>query len=520
MAEQARRGHDGRVEAFRVPRHVPRRGARLPQGEGEAWRRRRGRRAQGIRRARRARARHDAAPEAERGAAQGGQARRAARARHDERAMAAPRRGKRGSLAEYRKKRDFRATPEPAGSTPNGRTPPSRSKKRPSSGGVFVVQKHDATRLHYDFRLELDGVLRRGRCRRGRASTRREAPRRPVEDHPIEYGDFEGVIPKGEYGGGPVIVWDRGRWTPEGDPLRGLREGPSRFALDGEKLRGRLGPRAMHGRRGENGRAWLLVKRRTHEAQTGPEADLAVQRPESVVSRREDRGPRGTRARQPRAHRAQGTRAVRALARARALADAASASAGADRCPAPRRPRAAARDARRRAARGRRVAPRDQVRRLPHPRAHRATAARRCSSRNGKDWTARFPARRDARRARCRSTTRSSTARSCVLRRDGKTSLPGAAGRARRRGAGALRLLRLRPAPPRRPRPRAAAAARAQGGAAGAAPARRTPVLRYSDHVVGDGAEFLAPGVPAGLEGIVSKRADAPYVGRPDAGVA
>jgi bifunctional non-homologous end joining protein LigD len=176
-------------------------------------------------------------------------------------------------LREYHRKRDFARTPEPAG---------GRRAAKPERG-IFVVQKHAARRLHYDFRLELDGVLLSWPIPKGPSLSpraRRLAVR--TEDHPIEYADFEGIIPKGEYGGGTVLVWDRGTWEPEGDPRRGLREGKLTFRLRGEKLRGR-----WHlVRTGGDGKkqSWLLIKSRDDEADES--RDIVAERPESVISGR------------------------------------------------------------------------------------------------------------------------------------------------------------------------------------------------------------------------------------------
>src|SRR5512135_2472933 len=134
-------------------------------------------------------------------------------------------------LGAYRAKRDFGRTPEPSGAAAHDHDGMSR----------FVVQRHRATRLHYDFRLEIDGVLVSWAVPKGPTldpGQRRMAVH--VEDHPIEYLDFEGVIPKGEYGGGDVIVWDWGTWTPEAetpDPAKAIVDGELKFALRGEKLK-------------------------------------------------------------------------------------------------------------------------------------------------------------------------------------------------------------------------------------------------------------------------------------------
>jgi bifunctional non-homologous end joining protein LigD len=185
------------------------------------------------------------------------------------------------ALDTYRAKRNFERTPEPRGDS---------SRKTPA-GLQFVVQKHDARRLHYDFRLELDGVLKSWAVPKGPSLDPRE--RRlavETEDHPLEYAGFEGVIPKGEYGGGAVLVWDRGVWKPESDPARGLVNGKLDFALHGDKLRGRWTLVRLAKRRGERTATakdnWLLIKRRDHEAGVGESADIVAVRPESVLTGR------------------------------------------------------------------------------------------------------------------------------------------------------------------------------------------------------------------------------------------
>jgi bifunctional non-homologous end joining protein LigD len=156
---------------------------------------------------------------------------------------------RRRSLKAYAGKRDFTRTPEPAGSG------------RSSAGQQFVVQKHAARRLHYDLRLEMDGVLKCWAVTKGPsliAGEKRLAVR--TEDHPVEYLDFEGVIPKGEYGAGSMIVWDRGRWEPEGDPQKGLAKGHLAFTLDGARLKGRWHLVRMPPRSREKTEPWLLIK--------------------------------------------------------------------------------------------------------------------------------------------------------------------------------------------------------------------------------------------------------------------
>src|SRR5512132_1069490 len=137
-------------------------------------------------------------------------------------------------LEEYRRKRDFKKTPEPSGE----RARAAAARRALTAGGRFVVQRHRATRLHYDFRLEVEDVLVSWAVPKGPTldpAVRRMAVH--VEDHPLEYFDFEGVIPKGEYGGGDVIVWDWGTWTPDPEtpePLKAIEDGELKFTLVGE----------------------------------------------------------------------------------------------------------------------------------------------------------------------------------------------------------------------------------------------------------------------------------------------
>lgn len=181
------------------------------------------------------------------------------------------------SLAQYRKKRNFGRTREPRGVV----------KKSSKGGETFVVQKHDASHLHYDFRLEFEGVLKSWAVPKGPSlDPRVKRLAVEVEDHPIDYGSFEGVIPEGEYGGGTVLLWDRGTWEPIGDAAEGLRKGQLKFELHGEKLRGkwmlvrRGGPRAAKPQ-------WLLFKLSDDEAQPESKFRVADEEPLSVVSGRD-----------------------------------------------------------------------------------------------------------------------------------------------------------------------------------------------------------------------------------------
>lgn len=179
------------------------------------------------------------------------------------------------ALETYRSKRDFTRTAEPRG----GRTGKSAKAQR----GLFVVQKHAATRLHYDFRLEHHGVLLSWAVTRGPSldpSEKRLAVH--VEDHPLEYASFEGTIPKGEYGGGSVIVWDEGTWEPEGDVDAGLKKGHLDFALHGDKLGGRWHLVRLKPRPGEKRDNWLLIKSDDDFARPGE--DILAEAPQSVKS--------------------------------------------------------------------------------------------------------------------------------------------------------------------------------------------------------------------------------------------
>ncbi|GAC1702578.1 MAG: hypothetical protein NVS9B4_08260 [Candidatus Acidiferrum sp.] len=159
------------------------------------------------------------------------------------------------SLAKYKQKRNFQVSPEPS-----GKSPAHKNAKRL----LYVIQKHRATHLHYDFRLEFNGVLLSWAIPKGPSldpSVKRLAMH--VEDHPVEYGSFEGVIPEGEYGGGTVMVWDTGEWIPEThDVAAALQKGDLKFTLLGKKLRGSWVLVRTRGYGSRADKSWLLIKHR------------------------------------------------------------------------------------------------------------------------------------------------------------------------------------------------------------------------------------------------------------------
>jgi len=183
-------------------------------------------------------------------------------------------------LVKYRAKRDFTVTPEPKG---------KRAARGAGRQLAFVIHKHQASHLHYDFRLEWNGVLLSWAVPKGPSldpSVKRMAV--AVEDHPLEYGGFEGTIPEGQYGGGTVMVWDRGTWTPEVEDVdTALERGELKFSLKGNKLKGswvlvRLKPRGKSTRP-----SWLLIK---HRDRFASESDVVTAKPRSVVSKRSMEG--------------------------------------------------------------------------------------------------------------------------------------------------------------------------------------------------------------------------------------
>lgn len=184
------------------------------------------------------------------------------------------------SLETYREKRNFTQTPEPSDDT---------SAQPHDSEPIFVIQKHDASRLHYDFRLEVEGVLKSWAIPKGPSVNPRDKRlAMPTEDHPMSYANFEGVIPEGQYGAGPVIVWDTGTYQNNteinGKPIsaqRALENGQFKFYLNGKKLRGGYALVLM---KKTPDKAWLLIKE--NDAYADAERDIVHEEPESALSGR------------------------------------------------------------------------------------------------------------------------------------------------------------------------------------------------------------------------------------------
>ena len=392
-------------------------------------------------------------------------------------------------LGAYRRKRDFSETPEPAGAARNA-----------SAGRSFVVQKHAASSLHYDFRLEWKGVLKSWAVPKGPSldpAARRLAMQ--VEDHPVEYGDFEGVIPEGQYGGGTVLLWDRGTWEPRDDPDRALRAGKLVFTLDGEKLQGAWALVKMRGARASaKGNEWLLLKEKDTAARSGD--DVATRAPESVATGRDLQEIASARDRTWQSNRAEAKPKVARRARPAQLSQA-------PRRTAPKEIRPQLATLADRAPAG------DEwlhEMKLDGYRILARLAKKRVElwTRAGQDWTGRFP-----------DTARELLAigaadawidgELAVLMPDGTTSF------AAMQNAGALpsgarlvyyafdllhwdgRDLRGLPLEERK---RALEAV---------LPASET--LRYSQHVVGEGERFFAEACRMALEGVISKRRTARY---------
>ncbi|HJW69683.1 MAG TPA: DNA ligase D [Candidatus Binatia bacterium] len=406
-------------------------------------------------------------------------------------------------LREYRKKRDFSVTPEPSGAA-----------RVRGAGNSFVVQKHAATRLHYDFRLELDGVLLSWAVPKGPSldpGEKRLAMR--TEDHPVDYGTFEGVIPEGEYGGGTVLLWDRGTWEPLGDPHTGLAKGKLEFVLHGKKLRGRWTLVKIRGRAMRDAeKAWLLIKGRDETARPSTDYEITAALPKSVAT---DRTLDQIASERDRVWHSNKPASTASSGRRPAVPQAS------------RRIDPGSIPGARRAALPAFIAPELATLVAAAPagdewlhemkfdgyrvlcRIERGAA--RLLSRNGKDWTGRLPGIARA-VSRLPVDAAMIDGEAAVVLPNGVTSfnaLQNALG-----GGGAAEpvyfafdLLHLDGRDlTRSPLEERKAALRALIDASSA-----DQTLRYSDHVTGNGAAFLRQACRMSLEGVVSKRGDSPY---------
>lgn len=170
------------------------------------------------------------------------------------------------TLSAYKKKRDFEHTPEPQAED---------IENLPHSDLIFVIQRHQASHLHYDFRLEMDGILKSWAVPKGPSyQTHEKRLAVEVEDHPLSYASFAGTIPKGQYGGGILQIWDKGTWIPFGDPMLGYKEGKIVFALKGEKMRGLWALIKMTSRYKGRKPNWLLIKKHDKYADGISDAEL------------------------------------------------------------------------------------------------------------------------------------------------------------------------------------------------------------------------------------------------------
>ncbi len=409
------------------------------------------------------------------------------------------------ALEEYQRKRDFGKTPEPAGAT-------SRRKKLAPAGLSFVVQKHAASRLHYDFRLELNGVLLSWAIPKGPSldpGEKRLAVH--VEDHPIEYGGFEGVIPKGQYGGGTVLLWDRGTWTPlEPDPDAAYRKGSMKFRLDGEKLHGnwalvRMGGKAAPKRPGDH-ENWLLIKERDEEAVPGSEAALVDDNPLSVAT---GRAMDAIAAERDRVWESGKGEIKQEPAPARKPAAAAKRPAGARKAALPETIEPQLATAAERAPDGSgwlHEIKYDGYRLLA--RVNRGTV--RLTTRKGLDWTAKFTAL-----ARALAALPVETAiidgEVVALDEEGKTNFATLQDAIARGDTGALLYYAFDLLYRDGYDLTAVLLDQRKAALAEIVPPNADGMVRYSDHQEGRGPDFLRHVADYGLEGIVAKRRDRPY---------
>ena len=416
-------------------------------------------------------------------------------------------------LREYHRKRDFGITPEPRGAEG-----PERGEAR-----SFVIQKHAASHLHYDFRLEMEGVLKSWAVPKGPSfdpADKRLAMQ--TEDHPIDYGDFEGIIPAGQYGGGTVLLWDQGTWEPVEDPHQGLRAGSLKFRLMGKKLQGRWALVKIKGRDArDDARSWLLIKEKDDHVRPSGEWSVVEERPESVTTGRtleeiahdKDRVWHSNRADgkiggKPKKRASDKGRARRATADVSTIAGAVP---GARKRATPARSELQLATLVGQAPRGDEWA--HEIKFDGYRIAAELDAGTaRLMSRNGKDWTAQFPSvAADVEQLPTASAILDGEI--AVLLPDGTTSFQALQNALAGRGGAKLvyfvfdllyleghdltaatlddrkqalsRLLKAGPSDP--------------------------GSLRLSDHVTGDGQAFFESACRLGLEGIISKRRDARY---------
>jgi bifunctional non-homologous end joining protein LigD len=391
-------------------------------------------------------------------------------------------------LADYNTRRDFSRTAEPRGKR-------TRSRK---TNLRYLIQKHDARRLHYDLRLEWDGVLKSWAVTKGPSldpTQKRLAVR--TEDHPLSYGDFEGTIPKDEYGGGTVMMWDTGTWEPIDDPAKGFEEGKFHFILHGERLGGEWILVRMAPKKGERRENWLLMKARD---------DVAAERGREVTARH-----------------------TKSVTTGRTMREIASDAPAKSKSPAATGPKTAAKQA----AKSRATPPRFVKPQLAHLVSdapdgedwlnevkfdgYRCLVAvgggtARCYTRSSLDWTEKFASVAEAcANLDCRSALIDGEV---VAADSSATSQFSALQKALKSGGGlryyAFDLLSLdgedlRKKPLIERKERLAGLIESLNGS-------RT--VQYSEHVRGNGQRVLDAICQAGQEGIIAKKADAPYAGR------
>ena len=385
------------------------------------------------------------------------------------------------ALEEYRRKRDFEKTPEP----------PARPVKARTRKLSYLIQKHDATRLHYDLRLELDGVLLSWAVTKGPSlnpADKRLAVR--TEDHPLSYGTFEGTIPKGQYGGGTVMLWDQGRWEPKGDPNAGLHKGHLSFVLYGERLKGGWDLIRMRG----NGKRenWLLIKAKDGEAGPGNDGDFLDDQSSSIKTGRSMDEIAGdevlTAMKKKRAQSRDGS-----LKKLLQLYPAVQLATLVDQPP--------------QGAQWLHEIKLDGYRLLGFV----AGTAQCLRTRNGKDWTAKFPSlAASLEKLKVKDAVLDMEA--VVVNGEGKSSFQALQAALGTNSdsiiAYVFDLLYL----DGRDLTKLPLRERKESLQALLKKSKRAAGLQYSEHIEGNGAEMFAKACSMGLEGIVSKQADAPYL--------